>query len=377
MSNRFRKSAGQQSGKQKSDRREKKLSQKKRSLPDRSKSVQSSTSGSREAARFNTEATDSSSESSDSDSNSNEKDRKRRKASPQDDFGLNDSDDAKAINLNDHEAYRLLNDSGKEALRTLVEAIQRSPVANISLEDKENLVKQAAKIIRDVQSGQKNKGDLYRRFVRELLGYEVSDHTQGPSGQFPQQKRHVDKSAGKLNRVDRKTTRYDNETRVLRWICSYAIASLKGAGRDVVEVQAAWTGNRLYIAANSNTNTTWLRDNVAQWFNGEVLEPIADKGGKIPRGTNKKGEPVSLSEALSGRLLRHTERLTNLSNQDEERYGAVLEALQLGNITYVEGGNVHAESKIIALLDSEINDNDNDVPESVWVAGIKRPCMAC
>ena len=150
-------------------------------------------------------------------------------------------------------------------------------------------------------------------------------------------------------RENHDTTNYSDsrETQYLRRLSTYAYVWLIQQGIDPGEVQALWDGKKIYIATNNDRATKALK----RW--------------------NKRSE-VDFSkiedDQLQERAARH---IKGIQNPGEE----VPAALKGAPIVFA-GGNEEGKHAEIHLVDFWQGLRKRGI-KNIYVAGVKRPCLAC
>ncbi|RON70895.1 hypothetical protein [Pseudomonas fluorescens] len=169
-------------------------------------------------------------------------------------------------------------------------------------------------------------------------------------------------------RTERTYTDYTTtpEIRYLRWVSTMAYVYLLTKEKKVTEIQTLWDGTRLYICDNTRTCTKALENSNDAWFQKQDTSANADS-------------------PLKNRYERHVGHLKKLAAKNgaagynptnDPELNKLLIPLDRHTIVYIDdgiGGEKHAEIRLVEYWhEKHVNES-----KSIYVAGIKRPCLAC
>jgi hypothetical protein len=153
--------------------------------------------------------------------------------------------------------------------------------------------------------------------------------------------------------IDRKSTDYTDtpELQYLRWVSTMAYGYLLAKKKNPVEIQVLWDGKTLYVSANFLDANRILRDSDEEWMN-----PISG----------------SIHSKIDERYQRHQKELSKCSAPS-----GLIRKLKEHKIEYIDDGikvEKHAEIRLVEYWRDRVH---NGSAQTIYVAGIKRPCLAC
>lgn len=177
---------------------------------------------------------------------------------------------------------------------------------------------------------------------------------------------------GKTVRRERTYTDYSTmpEIQYLRWVSTMAYGYLIGTATTKTrptEIQALWDGKEVLITENKRSWTEKLEDAADEWH-------VFDK--------QLVGTLRSANDRFADRYERHASNLTSLRRASPPTEPVLRKPLADHTIVYLDDGvrgEKHAEIRLVEYWES-VNCPGNRklaTPRDLYVAGIKRPCLAC
>ena len=146
------------------------------------------------------------------------------------------------------------------------------------------------------------------------------------------------------------------ELQYLRWVSSMAYGYLLKNKQKPIEIQVLWDGFKLYISANKPGATQFLEDHDDAW----------------KKSTNVKTRNIY----FNARYVRHALKLKGIAASST----GLKIPLDKHDVKYVKdgiAGEKHAEIRLVEYWEKKKFFRPKNAKKNIYVAGIKRPCLAC